>query len=53
LDLNDVVLAQAKPVQEDALDIAVEWTTPVPSWPNAVKLRFKLTNARLFACWCP
>ncbi|MEK7676157.1 MAG: hypothetical protein AAB676_10040 [Verrucomicrobiota bacterium] len=46
------VLATSAPIQRDGLDLAVEWNVsfPLPSVP--VALRFKLTNARLFALWC-
>ena len=46
------VLARSAPIQRDGLNLAVEWkeSFPLPSVP--VALRFKLTNARLFALWC-
>ena len=46
------VLGTSAPIQRNGLDLAVEWkeSFPLPSVP--VALRFKLTNARLFALWC-
>jgi hypothetical protein len=52
LDGNDKVVAQSNPIRENGLDITVKWTAPVLPWPNPLKMRIKLTNARLFACWC-
>jgi hypothetical protein len=52
LDAKDKVVAQSKPIQDDSLDIPVKWTVAVTAWSEPVKMRIKLTNARLFACWC-
>jgi hypothetical protein len=52
LDGNDNLLASSKPIQRDGLDIPVEWTSSVAKPIDAVKVRIKLKNARLFALWC-
>jgi hypothetical protein len=52
LDGNDNLLASSKPIQRDGLDIPVEWTSSMVRPIDAVKLRIKLKNARLFALWC-
>jgi hypothetical protein len=52
LDGNDTLLASSKPIQRDGLDIPVEWTSSVVRPIDAVKVRIKLKNARLFALWC-
>jgi hypothetical protein len=49
---DGAVIAQSKPIQADALRIPVEWSSPVEDLPEAVTLRIKLENARLFALWC-
>jgi hypothetical protein len=51
LDANNQLLARSKPIRRDALDIPVEWTEPVAPYPELVKLRIRLQNARLFAIW--
>jgi hypothetical protein len=51
LDAKDVVIARSKPVARDGLDIPVEWTEAWEKREEPVRLRIKLTNARLFAVW--
>lgn len=47
------VIAQSKALQQDALDIAVQWQTEFREPPvEPVRLRIRLNNARLFALWC-
>jgi len=43
-------VATSKPIQRDALDIAVEWQQR-PDFAEPVVLRLKLENAQLFAVW--
>ena len=52
LDSNGQLLGRSKSVRRDGLDISVEWSAPLKLTPDAVQLRIKLQNARLFALWC-
>jgi hypothetical protein len=52
LDAKDKVIARSKPIQRDSLDIPVKWAGDIEESDGPVRLRLKLTNARLFALWC-
>ncbi|MBN2270034.1 MAG: hypothetical protein JXN61_05435 [Sedimentisphaerales bacterium] len=53
LDLAGNTIATSKPVQDDGLDIAVDWQRgSLKSLKAPVVLRFTLKNACLFALWC-
>ena len=52
LDTSGKLLVRSKPVQRDALDLPVEWSSAFAPPADPVTLRIKLTNARLFALWC-
>src|SRR6185436_8556576 len=47
LDVNDKVLTRSTSMQRDSLDIPVEWTGDPGKPPELIKLRIKLSNARL------
>jgi hypothetical protein len=54
LDVGGKVVARARPIQTDGLDIPVEWETgPRPERGVPLRLRFTLRNAQLFALWSP
>lgn len=47
------VVAKSKPVQHDGLAVPVLWPTESTALlAEPVRLRIRLTNARLFALWC-
>jgi hypothetical protein len=47
------IIAKSAPVNEDSLDIAVEWAeSSIESIEGPVSLRFRLENALLYAFWC-
>lgn len=52
VDAAGSVLARSRPVRADGLDLAVEWKEPFQAPDGPVSLRFRLTNARIFALWC-
>jgi len=52
LGTDGKLVARSKPVQRDALDLPVEWSSGFAPPADPVTLRIKLTNARLFALWC-
>jgi hypothetical protein len=54
LDAGGKVVARARPIQTDGLDIPVEWETGSrPERGVPLRLRFTLRNAQLFALWSP
>jgi hypothetical protein len=54
LDASGKVVARARPIRADGVDIPVRWETGAPPESGApVRLRFSLKNARLFALWSP
>ena len=53
LDAGGRTLARSKPIQQDALDVAVEWQEGnLEKAETPVVLRITLENALLFALWC-
>jgi hypothetical protein len=53
LDADGRTLARSKPIQQDALDIPVEWQEgSLEQTSTPVVLRITLENALLFALWC-
>jgi hypothetical protein len=46
------IIASSKAVQRDGLNLPVEWSDEFKTSSNAVTLRLKLKNARLYALWC-
>jgi len=52
VDSSGKILAASKPIQNDSLDIPVAWNEGSALPPEAVTLRVKMKNARLFAMWC-
>ena len=52
LDIKGTVVAKSELIHENGLDIPVKWTTAFKQPGDAVTLRIKLENARLFALWC-
>lgn len=53
LDAAGQTIAQSQPIQEDGLDIAVEWQEgSLENLETPVVLRITLRNALLFALWC-
>jgi hypothetical protein len=52
LKADGTVATRSKPIQRDGLRIPVEWETGPTRLAEAVTLRIKLENAKLFALWC-
>ena len=53
LDKSGKTIARSKPVQQDALDIPVQWEEAgLANATSPVTLRITLRNALLFAIWC-
>jgi len=53
LDPSGKVVATARPIRADGLDVAAEWAeTPPAGLSGTISLRITLSNARLYALWC-
>jgi hypothetical protein len=50
-DSDGNLLATAQPVQQDGLDIPVQWTDTAPNPNTPLTLTLTLRNAKLFALW--
>jgi hypothetical protein len=54
LDAAGKIVARARPIRADGLDIPVEWESGArPEGGAPLRLRFSLRNAQLFALWSP
>ena len=51
LDQEGNSVAKSKSVQQDGMDIALEWKKTPPESLTPVTLRFTMTNARLYSLW--
>jgi hypothetical protein len=46
------ILATAKPIQEDGLNIPLVWETPMALDKGPVQLRITVKNGQLYSLWC-